>query len=581
MLSLAFSGTMVYAQAIGYNIDRVDHQVQVMYSGHTAILDTIYVSGQISDGFMIGLPYQYSADLLKIIAYDNSHVYDVNLGVQLGNHNGFYAATVDFNGNMPNVFTVAFVLSNSLLSEQGNNQYQLSYPAYPSLTQPVRTCNVNITLPSQPSSFSITKPDGETTHASYTRTNLPAYYSSASIADFRVPSGSIQLTSVTNLNRKVTIDATGAVAVTDSYRIVANSATPLNSFVLSLPLDATTPVIRDQFDNILSMQQSRTPSALLANATLISFVNQGQTTLITAHYTVSSAQIEAPNYVLDNFRLFPNFQYLVEQATTTLNLPEGASIITPQTQSLSAASILLRGTYRDTLMVTAKDESYVDYLAPQQNQIQVTYNYNPVWVSFRPTFWAALAAAVSCVGAVVYRKVRPMEETYKTRAEAHARKALSQPQTAYEVKSGQPVSIETIKEFYNVYQDRGQLKAELRSMDLKAQKGKVSRNQYKVQRRAVEIHVEGLTKSVERLKTALRSYSGNYPDLVRQIDLAEADLAESELNITKLETIYGKGEISCENYKQKIVEYQKVHDKAESAIKGIMLGLREKIRKAT
>lgn len=577
VLPFALSNYTVSAQTGNYSIDRVDHQVQIMYSGQVAILDTIYVSGQVSDGFMIGLPSQYSADILKVLAYDSSHTFGVSLGVQMGNQSGFYGATINFNGNSPNVFTVAFVLTNSLISEQGNSQYTLSFPAYPSLTQPVETCNANITLPSQPTNLNIAKPDGQSTGTIYTKTNLPAYYYSTSTADFKLPGGSIQLTQVTNLNRDVTIDATGVVTATDSYRIVANSSSPLNSFVLSLPLNAANPVVRDQFDNVLSTQCAKAAKALLANATLISFVNQGQSTVITARYTLPSAQILAPNYVLRDFKLFPNFQYLVEQATTTINLPEGARIITPQPATLTSSSNLIRGTYRDTLTVTADDVSYVDYLAPQQNYIQLSYNYNPVWVSFRPTFWAALAAFVGCIGAVVYRKVRPKEETYETRAEAHARKALAQG-AVYEVKAGQPVTLENVKGFVNAYEDRMQLKAELRSMDVKAQKGKIPRRQYKVQRQAVEIRIEGLTRSIERSKAVLGGSSGVYSDLVRQLDLAEADLAESEVNIAKLERLYGKGELSRESYKQDIVGYQKIRDKAESAIKGILLRLHEKIR---
>jgi hypothetical protein len=96
----------VSAQTSNFTIDRVEHQVQVMYSGHVVILDTIHVSGQISDGFMIGLPYQYGLEVLKGLAYDDTHVYQMNLGVQLGDRSGFYGATIDFNGNTPSVFTV-------------------------------------------------------------------------------------------------------------------------------------------------------------------------------------------------------------------------------------------------------------------------------------------------------------------------------------------------------------------------------------------------------------------------------------------------------------------------------------------
>jgi hypothetical protein len=100
------SGT-VSAQT-SYTIDKVDHQVLVLYSGHVVILDKIHVSGQVTDGFMIGLPYKYSAAVLKGIAYDDTHVYQLNLGVQLDGQSGFYGATVDFNGNTPSVFNSSY-----------------------------------------------------------------------------------------------------------------------------------------------------------------------------------------------------------------------------------------------------------------------------------------------------------------------------------------------------------------------------------------------------------------------------------------------------------------------------------------
>jgi len=60
--------------------------------------------------------------------------------------------------------------------------------------------------------------------------------------------------------------------------------------------------------------------------------------------------------------------------------------------------------------------------------------------------------------------------------------------------------------------------------------------------------------------------------------LAETDLAQAEENIKTLESRLNKGEISLEVYKRSIGDYQKQRDKAESAINGILLRLREKIR---
>ena len=105
----------VFAQTTGYSITQVDHQVTVMYSGQVVIQDTIHVSGQITNGFLIGMPFTYSADILKAVAYDSNNVYQVNLGVQLGNQSGFYGAEVNFNGAITKRFhsSICFIQQSS------------------------------------------------------------------------------------------------------------------------------------------------------------------------------------------------------------------------------------------------------------------------------------------------------------------------------------------------------------------------------------------------------------------------------------------------------------------------------------
>ncbi len=574
----------VSAQTSGYSVDSVDQQVQVMYSGHVVILDTIHVSGQVTDGFMIGLPYKYSANVLKAIAYDDTHVYQMNLGVQLGNRSGFYGATVNFNGNTPSVFTVAFVLSNNLITELGNGFSSLDFPAYPSLTTNVGTCNVAITFPSAPTSIAVNKDDGNINDAVYTRTNLPAYTYAPATANFQVPVRTIQLATINSLNRQITIDPTGKVTASDSYRIINNSTSLLNSFVVSLPLDATNIVLKDQFGTLsASITTSANGGMLLANATLVTFLSQGQSTVLTAQYNLPGAALQGDNYALSNFNLFPSVSYYVEQATVTFTPPEGASIVSPQTSTLDSSSTLTRQLYQDALTVTKGGLSYVDYLAHQQNTIQLSFNYNPVWISFRPTFWASFLAVVGCVAVFFVRRHKPKEETYAEKTERLSTLELEQSETTQpakvsEVKMGQRVSAENIREFIDAYEDKKQLTNELKSMDSKAQKGKIPRRQYKVQRRAIEIRLEGITRNIERTKEIFKSSTGSYADLVKQLDLAEADLEEAEENIKNLESRQSTGEISLEVYKRSIGDYQKQRDKAESAINGILLRLREKIR---
>ena len=575
----------VSAQTSGYTIDKVDHQIQVMYSGHIVILDTIHVSGQVTDGFMIGFPYKYGIDVLKGFAYDDTHVYQLNLGVQLGDHSGFYGATVDFDGNTPSVFTVAFVLSNQLITEQGSSGDTLDFPAYPSLVQDVGTCNVTLTFPSSPTSLTITKDDGTINDAVYTKTNLPAYTYASAAASFQVPSGTMELLTVTSLNRQITIDPTGKVTASDNYKIINNSTSVLSSFVISLPPEATNVAVRDQFGTLLSGSLSIAASGnqLLANATLGTFLPQGQTAILTAQYNLPSATLKGSSYVMPDSNLFPSFIYFVNHATITFTPPEGATIVEPKASALDSSSTLTRDTYQDTLTITKDGLSYVDYLAPQPNTLQLSFNYNPVWVSFRPAFWATLLAVCGCLAVFYIRRRKPKEETYADKTE-HLAALEPAPATAAqaakstEAKTSKQASTEDIKQFIDAYEDKKELTNELKSMDAKAQKGKIPRRQYKVQRNAIETRLEGIQRNIDKIKETFKVTTGSYGDLVKQLDLAEADFVEAEENITSLESRQSTGEISIEFYKENISDYQKQRDKAEAAINGILLRLREKIR---
>jgi hypothetical protein len=344
-------------------------------------------------------------------------------------------------------------------------------------------------------------------------------------------------------------------------------------------------VLRDAFGKALAtdLAYSATGNIFLANVTLDTFLTSDQSTTLTAQYTLTSATLQGSNYILSDFKLFPNFAYYVNKATITFKPPEGATITSPQATSLDASSTLTRQTYQDVLTVTKESLSYVDYLAPQQNSIQLSFDYNPVWVAFRPTFWALILAAAGCLAVFFVRRHQPKEETYADKTQRLTKLETETATTTTETKrteqkTDQNISADAIREFIDAYEDKKQLNAELKSMDAKAQKGKIPRRQYKVQRSVIETRLQGINRNLKRTKENFKGTTGGYADLVKQLDLAESDLDEAEENIKTLESRQSKGEISLEVYKRSIGDYQKQRDKAESAINGILLRLREKIR---
>ncbi len=253
-LPIVFSSATVSAQTTGYTVNNVDHSIEMMYSGQVVVRDTIHVSGQVTDGFMIGLPAKYSADVLKTVAYDTNNVYQVNSGVQLGDRSGFYGVEVNFNGNSPSVFTVAFILSNGVVSYDSNaGTYTLDFPAYPSLVLDVASCNVTITLPSSPTSIVVSKSDGQVNADNYVTQNLAAYTYSVGSAVVKISAGTLQLTNIDHLDRQITFDPTGKVFASDNYHLTNNATTTMTSFILNLPSTASNVVVKDEFGRTLTI----------------------------------------------------------------------------------------------------------------------------------------------------------------------------------------------------------------------------------------------------------------------------------------------------------------------------------------
>ena len=112
----------------------------------------------------------------------------------------------------------------------------LDFPAYPSLTQNVAICNVTITLPSTPTSITITKSDGVVNSENYVVQNLPAYTYSPASAAIQITDGTIQLTDISQLNRQITIDPTGKVTASDSYTHHKQLTSTMSAFILDLPI---------------------------------------------------------------------------------------------------------------------------------------------------------------------------------------------------------------------------------------------------------------------------------------------------------------------------------------------------------
>ncbi len=140
------------------------------------------------------------------------------------------------------------------------------------------------------------------------------------------------------------------------------------------------------------------------------------------------------------------------------------------------------------------------------------------------------------------------------------------------------LSSEEVRAFTDAYDEKSRLNSELKTLEIRAQKGKIPRRRYKVQKRTLQIRLNNISRNITDLKKTFRSAGGNYANLVRQLDVAEAELVEVEANTRNIAVRHRKGALPLDAYKKAQADYQRRKEKAEATINGILLRLREETR---
>jgi len=220
ILGLASSNLISARADSSYSIQSVNHTVEVLYNGYVAINDTIAISGQ-TDSFLLGFPHAFGPNVITAIAYnanDTSDTFPVTLNVPLQDRVGFYGAKVDFSTGTPQVFSVVFVLSSSVIQQNPTNasEFGLIFPAFPSLTETASVCNCSVIIPGA------TYENGTISSLTYSAVNLNAFTYNTSNVIFLEPAGNMQIIEIKQFTRQVNMNPFGQISVSDTYSIFNN-----------------------------------------------------------------------------------------------------------------------------------------------------------------------------------------------------------------------------------------------------------------------------------------------------------------------------------------------------------------------
>ncbi|MGB9959414.1 MAG: hypothetical protein ACPLKQ_02700 [Candidatus Bathyarchaeales archaeon] len=540
-----------------YSIEWVNHRVEVMGNGYILVNDTIKISGTASGGFLIGLPYQYGSLVMRCAAYNAanpSQKYSVTANVPLGNRVGFYGFKVDFSQQeTPHAFTVIFVLSNSLITQNAQNTslYTLSFPAYPAFITSASVCNCSVVLPKNAQYL-----NGTVAGLNYSKTSLQSFAYEPANVTFMLTGNDIQSLIVERLRREIRLDGVGDIEVSDNYYVKNISPKEITSVNVVLPPNASAVTSEDEFGR----KAGTSPTLVDAETncyqvSLVLPLESGQSTIFVVKYNLpravyikqnGSAEIE---FALLNFQ---HLNYYIGQTCVTLVLPEGAKILTVSYDG--GDYTILRDVFQEQVSVSGQGVFFLDAFT-----LEIVYQYNPLWLSFRPTLWIWALATFGCIIVAIVKRPKAPAPVIAPTVAVH-------------------FSPEIIRSFVSAYEEKREIILEMASLEAGLRRGRIPRRRYKVQRKTLETRLATLSRTLDDLKQKLRAAGGRYADLMRQLEVAEAEISEVEANIHSIEVRHRRGELSLEAYRKLLGDYERRKANAETKISGILMRLREEMR---
>jgi len=541
--------SVVEAADNDYNIERVSHEIEVMHNGYIFINDTIQINGVASSGFLIGFPYKYGSHVLQCEAYNATHVFKVSLNVPLKDRMGFYGAKVDFQQGTPTTFTVGFILSNTLLVQDPANMshYTLDFPEYPSLIESADVCNVSILLPE-----GSTYIDGTVANLTYSQESLEAFSEQARPANitFASTEDRIQIVDINELRREITVGGTGEIDCSDIYRITNKDAREIDFFEVILPLNAS-----DQFGKKLGVYNATEKVNRYEVSFRLPLETEESNVFTVKYYLPSEGYIEQKESRSFNltFPMFQHLDYYIIQSSVTFVLPEGGKIIHLENASFAGVYSITKGVFQEALTINRQGG-----FSSSGFNVRITYEYDFLWLSFRPTLWMWALTAVGCAITVVWKRSKTIV-----------------PVTAPKVAAG--ISLEDIRSFVDLYERKRKILPRIKALKERTHKGKISRRRSKVQRKTLQTRLGALSKKLADLEKKLRAAGGRYKNLMRRLEVAETEINEVEANIESIEARHSRGELSLEAYRKLLSDYEHRMEKAETTINEILIRLREEI----
>jgi hypothetical protein len=358
------------------------------------------------------------------------------------------------------------------------------------------------------------------------------------------------------LQRDITVSALGEAGGVDTYDVMNKARADLTSFQVYLPPNASNPAAWDLAGNALQLTQTNESKNAYTVTLSVSISSTTYGSFFLKYSLPSNSVAKSSAGFTLNLSMFQYEDYFINETLITITFPVGAKVTTINNDSAGNVASVTKGVYQETVALDQKNVAVLN-----EASVEVIYEYNSVWASFLPTLWVWAAALVGCMGYVVVQQLQQRPKTAPVVPTARIR-----------------VSSEIFRSFVETYEEKKRIETELESLEARVEKGRIPRRRYKVVKRTLEARRDTALRSLAAFKERIRAVGGKYTELMLQLEVAEAEIGEARTNVKNAESLHNRGELSLEAYHNRLAEYQRRREKAETTITGTLLRLREEVR---
>ena len=358
---------------------------------------------------------------------------------------------------------------------------------------------------------------------------LPTYYT---YAEFQLPD---IITDIVKVERTITLEQDGNIYITNDY-LIENVGFWIEYIELGFPDSAYDFTVRDEMGTLETTEGSN-----LLNVTLRYSVNTNETLkLYMSYYLPWDSYVSQANGVdfTFQFSFFEEFNSTIGTLTVDILLPTGAKF-----QSSTPFEPVNTD---DGLSFSLSDVEPSDDL-----NFEINYKYDVFWASFYPTIWMGIIAVAAST--FLFFRVAPQTLSVST---------IQVPSTE-------------LKSFIESYEDKATIREELESLEERLRKGKIPRRRYKVRKKMLDSRLATVSRTLTTLSDKIRGAGSKYANMMRQIEVAEANLEGAERDMQRVKARYRRGEVSKGAYGKLLEEYKERIESAEATIDGVLLRLRE------